>query len=715
MQKRKTVYFVLVNVFFIISFCSLIYPDSGSIEIVLLIDSSGSMATTDPSNLRLQAARSFVDLINVGDRIGVIDFSTTSKILTSPTVIDREDDKNALKNHIDRIGSHGEMTDILTALASAFQLLQTSPGKAANKATILLTDGKLEIPNSSPYYERQTEAIDEICKMYQRANIKIISVGFTEFADIELLDKFAKASDGRLYIAKKDTELLKVYTDIFADLKQLYRTSELYAILSPQSPYEKEILVDKYVKEVTFAVNRSDSKIEIEIRGSDGEPVGETNASNTCVSEAIAYKIVRVFKPKSGNWKISIIGQGYAHGQVISTTDLLLELSLSKLSFGLRESINIEAYLVLNNNRITDPEILNEAQFKIKVKPPESPDGKYDEILLVDNGTNSDSKAGDGIFTYSYAGPEKEGEYILYAEAKKMGVFERKKNLRILRGSVFKFLTHDIDIRDVIKGENGTFDLRASSSYAKERIFTPSLLTFTPKGDSIGKSIDFPKLEPKEIKFAPGKDSRAYVHMNTNELPYGMYEGKLKLFDESLKDELIIDFRMNVVPPPPPPNPILAIVFIIMLIILGGVVLFIILKFYKKRLPKFSGILIWESEGSSQQFALIGPKRGIPGMLGVRSCKIKIGSSSSADIRLFGVDIETEHIFLKAEKDSRGRKTNIVIYPVTKKEVFVNDNPLGCSSILKHDDVINIGGQKLRFEDFNREVEGQMYFENRYI
>jgi len=139
------------------------YSASKSIGIVLLIDSSGSMANSDPLKLRLQAAKSFIDLLNVGDQVGVIDFSTTSKVLARPTIIDRNYDKEELKKDIEIIGSNGEKTDILNALDSAYQLMKTTPGNETNRVVILLTDGKLELPNSSSYFGRQEEAIAEIC------------------------------------------------------------------------------------------------------------------------------------------------------------------------------------------------------------------------------------------------------------------------------------------------------------------------------------------------------------------------------------------------------------------------------------------------------------------------------------------------------------------------------------------------------------------------
>ena len=72
------------------------------LDIVLVIDSSGSMSWNDPNNIRITAAKGFVDKIREDDRIAVVDFDYYSYLL-SPF----SSDKAVLKNAIDMIDSDG--------------------------------------------------------------------------------------------------------------------------------------------------------------------------------------------------------------------------------------------------------------------------------------------------------------------------------------------------------------------------------------------------------------------------------------------------------------------------------------------------------------------------------------------------------------------------------------------------------------------------------
>jgi Mg-chelatase subunit ChlD len=54
--------------------------DRGS-DVVLLIDSSGSMKRTDPFNFRKNAAKLFISLLGTDDRVAVMSFGDAATML----------------------------------------------------------------------------------------------------------------------------------------------------------------------------------------------------------------------------------------------------------------------------------------------------------------------------------------------------------------------------------------------------------------------------------------------------------------------------------------------------------------------------------------------------------------------------------------------------------------------------------------------------------
>ena len=56
-------------------------------DIVLAVDTSDSMKKTDPHNLRVEAARLFIHLLDDDDRLALVTFDTTTRVLANLTGI----------------------------------------------------------------------------------------------------------------------------------------------------------------------------------------------------------------------------------------------------------------------------------------------------------------------------------------------------------------------------------------------------------------------------------------------------------------------------------------------------------------------------------------------------------------------------------------------------------------------------------------------------
>ena len=72
------------------------------IDIVFVIDSSGSMSSNDKNGLRLQAAKNFVDKLGEFDRAAVVDFDSSARVY-QPFTSDHE----LLYKAIEKVNSSG--------------------------------------------------------------------------------------------------------------------------------------------------------------------------------------------------------------------------------------------------------------------------------------------------------------------------------------------------------------------------------------------------------------------------------------------------------------------------------------------------------------------------------------------------------------------------------------------------------------------------------
>lgn len=196
---------------------------SSGVNIMLCLDTSGSMKAMDLIPNRLEAAKSISrDFINErpSDRIGVVLFSGTAFTKCPLT-----NDAQALKQLIESAtfeesGVPG--TAIGTALATSVNRLKNLPGKS--KVIILLTDGR----SNAGEIEPMTGA-----KLAKEFGIKVytIGVGSTRSSmlaldpslgirgidsdlDVETLTRIAQTTGGRFFHASDNRSLADIYDEI---------------------------------------------------------------------------------------------------------------------------------------------------------------------------------------------------------------------------------------------------------------------------------------------------------------------------------------------------------------------------------------------------------------------------------------------------------------------------------------------------------------------
>lgn len=168
-----------------------------SVDIVLAIDSSGSMSSSDYDDLRLSAAKMFVDRLGTNDRAAIIDFDSYVESCLGFT-----NDKKTLYQAIERIDSYGG-TDLSDPISTAISLFTSSSYNSQNRSKyiVLLTDGQ------GSYSTTYTT---------KAANNKIViyTIGLGSSVDANLLKSIANGTQGKYYFASKADDLAGVYDDV---------------------------------------------------------------------------------------------------------------------------------------------------------------------------------------------------------------------------------------------------------------------------------------------------------------------------------------------------------------------------------------------------------------------------------------------------------------------------------------------------------------------
>ena len=174
-------------------------PDTESsgkngVDVVFVVDSSGSMSSNDRQNIRITAVKNFIDKLGENDRAAVVDFDSKATLYQSFT-----GDHDALYNAINRVNASGN-TNLSNGMSLALQQFMDGSYTRTDafKYIIFLTDGQ---GNYSTSYT-QTAADN---------GIVIYTVGLGSGVDANVLKGMANGTGGKYYFASEADDLIEIY------------------------------------------------------------------------------------------------------------------------------------------------------------------------------------------------------------------------------------------------------------------------------------------------------------------------------------------------------------------------------------------------------------------------------------------------------------------------------------------------------------------------
>ncbi|HEX2240992.1 MAG TPA: phospholipase A2 [Actinomycetota bacterium] len=172
--------------------------EAAPVDLVLVLDSSGSMSWTDPTELRKDAAQLLVDTLRSGDRAAVVTFDSVAQVLQGLT-----SDFVVVKDAIDQADASGG-TDIGEGVAAGLALFDGA-GVNSARLMVLLSDGD---GSYDPALTTQAAA----------KGVKIYTVGLGDAANELLLAEIADATGGAYYQVAQADQLAQVFSVIGSEL-----------------------------------------------------------------------------------------------------------------------------------------------------------------------------------------------------------------------------------------------------------------------------------------------------------------------------------------------------------------------------------------------------------------------------------------------------------------------------------------------------------------
>jgi hypothetical protein len=378
---------------------------NNGIDVVLVMDSSGSMKKTDPLSLRIPAAKLFISLLENNDRAGIVSFSDKGYPIVPLTPLNSTEHRDLLLGAAEKISSTGLYTNLHDALSSGLSVLSQDMASERTRFIILMSDGMMDVGDKDKDLSLVDDIKNDLTLTLENEKVKVYTIAFTEQADKQLLEKMSKRTGGFYNLALTDKDFHLIFSSIFESLKK--------PEMLPMD--ENGFLIDGSIDEVTIVATKSSPETLIHLNAPDGQSYshrGGATGIEWFVSEN--FDMITVQKPAEGRWDV-LFSTG-ENNRAYIITDLKLQTNFDQLYSTFGDPLDIKIWLEKDGTVITEQNVLDKFDIHLELT---GPDGEATKLTPFHKG--------DGIFIRTVA-PFTPGNYKLRIIARG-NTFEREKGV----------------------------------------------------------------------------------------------------------------------------------------------------------------------------------------------------------------------------------------------------------------------------------------------
>ena len=411
-------------------------------DVVLIIDSSGSMIWNDPNDLRKAASKLFIDLADPAIQIAIVDFNGFAKTFASLTFADSAG-KAKLKRAVDRVDSDGD-TDMELGLQLGFDALSASVAPDVRKAAVLLTDGNDTIPKFASDYVRD----------YAAQDWDVYTIGLGDEVDRALLNQMAELTPEGEYFPASLDNMQTIYNKIFARVTRKSIISNHIGYINQNQQITKKFLIDASITQMVPSANWQGSTIELVLVDPNGVEITPLDAianAGITYEAAPTFSIYTIENPVPGEWGMKATGTDIpAAGEqyqltVAATSDFVTNLLSFEPSYTVGDTVRIGIRAHSKTGQISEPVLGATASAEVV-----RPDGRIDSLNLTDVAAN-------GLYLNNYTGVDIEGTYLIRVSIQ--NGFSREIQEQIVVGNINNIF---IDGSTLIPAAGETLDLSPS-------------------------------------------------------------------------------------------------------------------------------------------------------------------------------------------------------------------------------------------------------------
>lgn len=193
--------------------CGNITTQAGDLRAMLTLDATGSMSSSDPNQLRADAAKQFIQDMHSKASTGqaaVSSFDTstspTGSYLAIKVYQNLTSDTALLDKAVDSATFDGGATNLWDAGVDSVQYFQDQNVTSPNKVAVLLTDGADNSSSKTPA---------DVISAANAAGVTIYTIGLGDYVDAQDLIDVASGTNGTYSQVKDAADLTNLFQNVF--------------------------------------------------------------------------------------------------------------------------------------------------------------------------------------------------------------------------------------------------------------------------------------------------------------------------------------------------------------------------------------------------------------------------------------------------------------------------------------------------------------------
>ena len=417
-MKRKKWLCMLSICLMLVFFGSNVMASESDLDLVIIMDKSGSMATADKDRIVIEAVKVLLNMMPaMQSRVGLIAFNNEPELLTinadnegELVSLEKFQDALAVKALADGIEYYGD-TGIGNALRQGTDLLEAKGREGAKKASLLFTDGVDDFDDYTRQPELEAEKnnqnYNEALVWARENQCRIYSVGFnypTEDGTMSMgengeglirLQKLADNTQGSVKEQGSITEIEASFADMLAQICDIRYIDDIDPIPGDGGMHERTININPSVLEADIRIHCDTLNAVAQGKIHLFRPGEEVECDLTNSDDKLRYDVdataasIKILLPEKGEWRLQVegitgddiqVGLLEHNGLVWETALEVPEGNAQNTAFQ-GDNVKVKVFLKNADKTVAIPELCRTVSGSIAAVPRTNPEKKEEAAL----------------------------------------------------------------------------------------------------------------------------------------------------------------------------------------------------------------------------------------------------------------------------------------------------------------------------------------------